>query len=80
MQPYNFETLEIRNYDVRHEYGVDWVTCTTYITDKSLTIEEFNNIVKESHTPWGELRYRKFKQTYSDGSVYYKHVLEEVMY
>lgn len=79
--------LEVKNYDKIVGYAgrsrkpmVDWVTESTYISDKSLTKEEFNNIISEHHQISGSLTYRKFKQTYSSGKVLYKHVLKEVMY
>ena len=63
--------LTVENYD-KH-WGpycryVDWVTESTYISEKSLTIEEFDKIILQNHKPAG------------DGSVYYRHVLREVMY
>ena len=71
------------NYD-RH-WGpngryVDWVTESTYFDEESLTREEFLNIVNVNHMVAGSLKFRKFKMTYGDGSVIYRHVLEEVMY
>ena len=75
--------LKVDSYDRRWgNFGqfVDWVTECEYISDKSLTIDEFNEIISQNHQPAGELRYRKFRLTYGDGSVYYKHILEEVMY
>lgn len=75
--------LRIDSYDRRWGRNgefVDWVTESEYISEKSLTIDEFNEIISKSHQPAGELKYRKFKLTYGDGSIYYKHILEEVMY
>ena len=59
---------------------VDWVTESVYFDDNSLTREEFLDIVKADHTVAGSLKFKKFKMTYGDRSVIYKHVLEEVMY
>ena len=75
--------LSVINYD-RHwgPYGqyVDWITESEYTSEKSLTKEEFDKIVSENHSIAGSLKYTKRKLTYSDGSVYYKHILEEKMY
>lgn len=82
MKP-KLNTLTVSTYDRYwgpHGSYVDWVTESEYISENSLTIEEFDKIVAENHKPVGELRYRKFKMTYGDGSIYYRHVLEEVMY
>ena len=75
--------LTVENYD-KH-WGpycryVDWVTESTYISEKSLTIEEFDKIILQNHKPAGNLTYKKYIMTYGDGSVYYRHVLREVMY
>ena len=81
------DKLEVKNYDKVVGYAgrkrkpiVNWITESTVITNKSLTKEEFTNIVKEHHSPCGELTYKKFRQTYSSGLILYKHVLIEVMY
>lgn len=75
--------LTVENYD-KH-WGpycryVDWVTESTYISEKSLTMEEFDKIILQNHKPAGNLTYKKYRMTYGDGSVYYRHVLREVMY
>lgn len=79
----NLNQLTVSSYD-RHwgPFGkyTDWVTESEYISEKSLTKEEFNSIVEAHHAPAGEIKYKKFKMTYGDGSVYFRHVLEEVMY
>ena len=75
--------LKVCSYDKRwgpHNRLVDWVTESEYTSEKSLTVEEFNRIVSQHHTISGELRYRKIKLVYGDHSVYYKHILEEIMY
>lgn len=63
-------------------YGqyTDWVTESTYYSEKSLTLDEFKEILSKHHSPCGEITYRKFRQTYGDGTIIYKHVCEEVMY
>lgn len=73
--------LNVTQYD-KHwgKRCVDWVTESTYYSEKSLTKDEFNEIVSKRHEICGELTYKKFKQTYSSGKIIYKHVLQEVMY
>lgn len=56
------------------------VTESLYFDDKSLTKDEFLAIVNANHNVAGLLTLKKYKMTYSDGSVIYRHVLEEVMY
>lgn len=77
--------LEVVNYDKVVGYAggrpmVNWVTESVYYSKKSLSKEEFTNIVKADHAIAGELTYKKFKQTYSSGKILYKHVLYEEMY
>lgn len=81
--------LQVKNYDKITGYVgrgnkrrpmVDWVTESEYISDKSLTIDEFDKIVLEHHKICGSCTYKKYRLRYGDGSVYYKHVLKEVMY
>ena len=76
-------TIKTCSYDKRWGlYGryTDWVTETEYIDDKSLTVEELQSIVEKHHEISGSLKFRKFRLTYADGTVLYKHILEEVMY
>lgn len=64
-------------------YGqyVDWVTEHEYISEKSLTVEEFDKVIADNNIkPAGEIRYKKFRLTYASGKVLYKHLLQEVMY
>lgn len=79
--------LSVKNYDRvvgyagrAHKPMVDWVTESTYLSEKNLSKEEFNEIVSKHHAICGSLKYTKYKQTYSSGKILYKHVLEEVMY
>ena len=58
----------------------DWVTESTYFDEKSLTREEFLDIVNANHAVAGSLTFRKFKMTYGDNSVIYRHILEEAMF
>ena len=37
---------------------VDWVTESTYLSEKSLTKDQFNTIVKEHHQICGSLKYK----------------------
>ena len=79
--------LAVKNFDRVAGYTgrrrtpmVDWVTESTYLSEKSLTKDQFNTIVEEHHQICGSLKYKKYRQVYSSGKVLYKHVLEEVMY
>ena len=59
---------------------VDLLIGSLYFDDKSLTKDEFLAIVNANHNVAGSLTLKKYKMTYGDGSVIYRHVLEEVMY
>ena len=79
--------LTVKNFDRISGYVgrrrtpmVDWVTESTYLSEKSLTKDQFNTIVEEHHKICASLKYKKYRQVYSSGKVLYKHVLEEVMY
>ena len=79
--------LAVKNFDRVSGYAgrrrspmVDWVTESTYLSEKSLTKDQFNTIVEEHHQIYGSLKYKKYRQVYSSGKVLYKHALEEVMY
>lgn len=79
--------LVVKNFDRvsgyvgrRRNPMVDWVTESTYLSEKSLTKDQFNTIVGGHHQVCGNLKYKKYKQVYASGKVLYKHVLEEVMY
>ena len=79
--------LVVKNFDRvagyvgrRRTPMVDWVTESTYLSEKSLTKDQFNTIVEEHHKICGSLKYKKYRQVYSSSKVLYKHVLEEVMY
>ena len=80
-------TLVVKNYDEVVGYAgrirkpmVDWVTESTYLSEKSLSIDEFNTLIEQHHKICGNLKYKKYRQKYSSGKVLYKHVLKEVMY
>ena len=79
--------LVVKNFDRvagyvgrRRTPMVDWVTESTYLSEKSLTKDQFNTIVEGHHKICGSLKYKKYRQVYSSGKVLYKHALEEVMY
>lgn len=79
--------LQVKSYDEVIGYAgrsrkpmVDWVTESEYISDKSLTIDEFNKVVSEHHQICGNCTYKKYRMRYGDGTIYYRHVLKEVMY
>lgn len=84
---FELNKLNVENYDRVIGYAgrarkpmVDWVTESTYLSEKSLTREEFDEIVSQHHQICGNLKYKKYRQRYSSGRILYKHVLEEVMY
>ena len=76
--------LIIKSYDRTIGYGkypiVNHVIESTYLSEKSLTIDEFNEILSKHHEVNGENRYKKYKLTYSSGKILYKHVLFEETY
>lgn len=76
--------LIIKSYDRTIGYGrypmVNHVIESTYLSEKSLTIDEFDEILKKHHEVNGEIRYKKYKLTYSSGKILYKHVLFEETY
>ena len=79
--------LVVKSYDEVVGYAgrirkpmVDWVTESTYLSEKSLSIDEFNTLIEQHHKICGTLKYKKYRQKYSSGKVLYKHVLKEVMY
>ena len=76
--------LVIRNYDEQtRPFGrarksfTDWITEYNYVSEKSLSKEEFLKIINEKEKPTG-LDYEpiKVKLTYGDGKVYYRHILK----
>ena len=78
------EELVIRNYDEQtRPFGrarksfTDWITEYNYVSEKSLSKEEFLKIINEKEKPTG-LDYEpiKVKLTYGDGKVYYRHILK----
>ena len=79
--------LNVINYDKivgyagrAHKPMVDWITESTLLSEKNLSLDDFNKIVSEHHQICGSLTYKKYKQMYSSGKILYKHVLKEVMY
>ena len=45
--------LEIRNYDVRQRYSTDWITEFTFISEKNLTLDQFQ-VVLEGKGAYGD--------------------------
>lgn len=76
------DELVVRNYDERHRYGTDWVTEYNYVSEKSLTPEEFQAKIKEAgHKPVGQIYpLKKKKLTFGNGKIYYRHILKTAMY
>lgn len=74
--------LFIRTYDERQRYGTDWITEYNYVSEKSLTPEEFEKIIKDSgEEPVGQIYpLKKRKLTFGNGKVYYRHILKTAMY
>lgn len=81
---FKLNELDVINYDVTRRAGrailVDWVTESTYLSDKNLSREDFNKVIQKHHQIAGELRYKKYRQIYASGLILYKHILKEVMY
>ena len=81
--------LVVRSYDVVTGYVgrarkpmVDWVTEYNYVSEKSLTEDEFMKIIEDGgHKLWGEV-YKpvKKKLTFGDGKIFYRHIIKTVMY
>ena len=75
--------LEIRNYDVRERCGrgfiTDWVTEYTYISEESLTVEQFEQIL-EGESVYGQITFSKKVMNFANGQKLYKHTCKAVMY
>lgn len=72
----------VRTYDKRTRYSVDWITEYNYVSENSLTKDEFNNIIKDAgYNPDG-LIYEPIKKklTFSNGKIYYRHILKTVQF
>lgn len=82
------DELVIRSYDEVVGYAgrvrkpmVDWVTEYNYVSEKSLTQEEFDKIIdSQGNKPYGQIEYHKKKLTFGNGKVYYRHILKAVMF
>ena len=75
------EELVVDNYDVHRRYGTDWVTEYNYVSSKSMSVEEFQQFLKDQGNPaYGELTFKKKKLTFADGKIYYLHNCKAVMY
>ena len=70
--------LETRNYDVRHRYGTDWVTEFTYISENSLTLDQFQ--VMLDGKAYGCLTFIKKVMNFANGKQLYKHICKAVMF
>ncbi len=71
--------LEIRNYDVKQRYSTDWVTEFTFISEESLTIEQFE-VVLEGKGAYGCLKFIKKVMNFANGKKLYKHICKAVMF
>lgn len=83
------DELVVRNYDKIVGYAgrsrkpmVDWVTEYNYVSEKSLTKEEWEQLLKDNgHTLYGQVyEPQKRKLTFGDGKVYYRHIQKCVMF
>lgn len=76
------DEIFIRTYDKRTRYSVDWITQYNYVSENSLTKDEFNSKIKDAgYTPDG-LIYEpvKKKLTFNNGKIYYRHILNTVQF
>jgi len=81
------EELVIRNYDEQtRPFGrarktfTEWITEYNYVSEKSLSKDEFMKIIREKEEPAGIIYEPvKTKLTFADGRVYYRHVLKAAM-
>lgn len=71
--------LEIRNYDVRQRYSTDWVTEFTFISEESLTIDQFE-VILEGKGAYGCLTFAKKVLNFANGKKLYKHICKAVMF
>ena len=78
--------VDMKSYDKivgyagrRRKPMIDWVTEYNYISEDSLTLEQFKEILKE-HEPCGEISYEKFILNFANGKKLFKHVCKAVMY
>ena len=70
--------LEIRNYDVHQRYGIDWVTEFTFISEKSLTLDQFELMLDGQ--AYGCLTFIKKVMNFANGKKLYKHICKAVMF
>lgn len=82
------DEIFVRNYDEITGYAgrarkpmVDWVTEYNYVSKENLTIEQFNEKIKEAgQEPVGLITYKKKKLTYGNGDIYYRHICRSAMF
>ena len=83
------DELVVRNYDKTIGYAgrarkpmVDWVTEYNYVSEKSLTEDEFMKLIKDNgHELYGSIYPPvKKKLTFGNGKIYYRHIIKTVMY
>lgn len=70
--------LEVKNYDVRRNYGTDWVTEFTFISETSLSLKQFQEMLEGQ--AYGVLTYIKRVLRFGNGKILYKHTCKAVMY
>ena len=70
--------LEIRNYDVHQRCGTDWVTEFTFISENSLTLDQFQ--VMLDGQAYGCLTFIKKVMNFANGKKLYKHICKAVMF
>ncbi len=70
--------LETKNYDVHQRYGTDWVTEFTFISENSLTLDQFQ--VMLDGKAYGCLTFIKKVMNFANGKKLYKHICKAVMF
>ena len=70
--------LETRKNDENHRYGTDWDTEFTFISENSLTIDQFQ--VMLDGKAYGCLTFIKKVMNFANGQKLYKHICKAVMY
>jgi len=82
------DEIIIRNYDETVGYAgrsrkpmVDWITEYNYLSEKELTEDEFQNLLKEKgYNPTGMISFSKRRLRYGNGKIYYRHICKSVMF
>lgn len=70
--------VTVRGYDVHRRYGTDWVTEFTFISENSLTLDQFQIILDGQ--AYGCLTFIKKVMNFANGKKLYKHICKAVMF